>query len=160
MTSRIGSARRRYSSLMPSLKTLARRRAISRLLLAQDDSRRGNEPQREGENDQQVGPEVGKAESLCEGSEADLREPSRWEAEADPAGAARKRRKGDQQSREIDPDHHGQDHCRENRGHLSGGEAGDQQAEGGSCPDVDEDAAKQRRERPLYRHAEKVDRRQ
>src|SRR5208282_2151506 len=160
MTSRIGSARRLYSSLMPSLNTLAGRRAMSRLLLAQDDGRRGNKAYRENNKHQQVGPEVGEAEGLCEGPEADLREPARWETETDPEGAARKRRKRDQQSREIHADYHGQDRCRENGGDLSGREAGDQQTKGGGRSDVDEDAGKQSGDRPLYRHAEQVYRHQ
>src|SRR5215469_6624108 len=160
MTSRIGSARRLYSSLTPSLKTLASRKAISRLLLAQDERCRGNKPQRKDNKHQEVGPEFGEAEGLCEGSKADLREPSRWEAETDPEGGSGKRRKGDQQSREIYPNHEGQDRCRENGGDLGGGEARDEQAEGGRRADVDEDAGKQGRERALDRHAEQVDRRQ
>src|SRR5512144_90262 len=97
-----GSARRLRSSFTPSRKMLASRRRMSALLLAQRQLRGGEEGDGEAGEREVSGPQLGEAEALGEGADADLLEPGRRERQPEPMAAAGQRRHRREHAREVD----------------------------------------------------------
>src|SRR5271167_304456 len=94
---RTGSARMLFNSLRPSARMWKSFLSISGLLFPEHQRRHGEKGDGKARQRQVVEPELGKAEPLGEGADADLLEPGRRKAEADGAPGAGKRRDRNEQ---------------------------------------------------------------
>src|SRR5512135_3829108 len=83
-----GSLARLASSLTPRRNTLESQRIMSAVLFAQQQARRHEIGNAEGEQDDMIGIELGEAARLGDRSEADVLEPERGKAHADETAAA------------------------------------------------------------------------
>src|ERR1700733_2687595 len=127
---------------------------ISRLLLAKQGQRNGQEDKGDQRDRGDVAPEVDDAERLGEYADRNLLVPRGWEGEADdprPAGERGDRR---QHSGEIDRRHDRKDRGREDGCDLRSGEGGDQNAEPHGRDDIHDRSQEKDQERPLRRHVE------
>src|SRR6202020_908557 len=127
---------------------------ISRLLLAKQGQRQGQEDERDERDRGNVPPEVDDAERFGEYADRNLLVPGRGERQADDPRAARKRGDRREHSGEIDRRHDRENRRCEDGGDLCPGEGGDQHTETNGRNDIDERSQEQDEERPLRRHVE------
>src|SRR3984957_3153875 len=176
-TSITGSARMLLSSLMTRWKMLttwstkvsglastrcgafgAEASDISRLLLAKQGQRNGQEDKGDQRDRGDVAPEVDDAERLGEYTDRDLLVPGRGERQTDHPRSAGERGDRREHSGEIHRRHDREDRGCEDSGDLRSSERRDQDAESNGRNNIDDRSQEKDKERSLRRHVENENR--
>src|SRR6516165_8076046 len=133
---------------------------ISGLLLLQHYLCGEEVDEREGREDEPIGPEIRKPESFGEGADADWLEPGRWKHQADESSLAGEGGHGHQQTgkiyRRYDGENGGRKDCRD----LGLGEGRDELPETASRENIEQGAEREGCEGSLDRHVENEKRHQ
>src|SRR5512145_3107351 len=135
-----GSARRLRSSFIPRRKIFASDRRMSGFLLAQRQLRDGQEADGETGEREVVGPQLGEAEALREGADADLLEPGGRERQSEPIAAAGQRRYRREHAGEVHRRYDRDDGGAEDGGDLGPREGRHDEPEAGGGEHVEERA--------------------
>src|SRR5271166_2569031 len=149
-----------FSSFRPSARMWSSFLSTSGLLFAQNERRHADEEDGEDRERQVVGPELGKAESLGEGADADLLEPGRRESEPDGSPGPGERRDRNEQPGEAGRWNEREAGRAEHRRHLRANNGRNQKTKPGRRAHAENAADDERRPGTRDRHAEHEERQQ